>query len=158
MPAGTEIITAMEKPSAIITNNARIFLLEMFLAALVKTPNYIHHSKFAKTGQPRKKKQEFFPLILVSVDHGTAKLPSFITDASSFPVVLTMPRLRLIKPFFRIIPKFIHSQWLQSPPPNVFQSKNVHPEVKVITANDAHTFWYHVQSLRRPILQIGREP
>jgi hypothetical protein len=37
-PAGIEIIMAMEKPRAIITNNARIFLLEMFLIALFKTP------------------------------------------------------------------------------------------------------------------------
>jgi hypothetical protein len=40
MPAGTEIMTAIEKPNAMITNNARIFLLEIFLVALVKMPNY----------------------------------------------------------------------------------------------------------------------
>jgi hypothetical protein len=40
MPAGTEIKIAIEKPNAMITNNARIFLLEIFLMALVKTPKY----------------------------------------------------------------------------------------------------------------------
>jgi hypothetical protein len=37
-PAGIEIIIAMEKPNAIITNNARILRLEMFLNALVTIP------------------------------------------------------------------------------------------------------------------------
>jgi hypothetical protein len=31
---------AMQKPNAIITNKARIFLLEMFLTALVMTPKF----------------------------------------------------------------------------------------------------------------------
>jgi hypothetical protein len=39
-----EIITAIEKPSAMITNNALIFLLETFLKALVKTPKVSHPS------------------------------------------------------------------------------------------------------------------
>jgi hypothetical protein len=38
MPEGIEIIIAIEKPNAITTNNARIFLLETFLTALVKVP------------------------------------------------------------------------------------------------------------------------
>jgi len=38
MPAGIEIMIAIEKPKAMITNNALIFLLETFLTALVKTP------------------------------------------------------------------------------------------------------------------------
>jgi hypothetical protein len=33
---------AMEKPKAIITKNALIFLLETFLTALVKAPKWIH--------------------------------------------------------------------------------------------------------------------
>jgi hypothetical protein len=38
MPAGIEIMIAIEKPKAMITKNALIFLLETFLTALVKTP------------------------------------------------------------------------------------------------------------------------
>jgi hypothetical protein len=36
MPAGTEIMIVIEKTNTMITNNACIFLLEMFLTALVK--------------------------------------------------------------------------------------------------------------------------
>ena len=38
-PAGIDIIIAMENPNAITTNNALIFRLEIFLNALVITPN-----------------------------------------------------------------------------------------------------------------------
>jgi len=38
MPVGIEIIIAIEKPKAMITNRALIFLLEIFLTALVKAP------------------------------------------------------------------------------------------------------------------------
>jgi hypothetical protein len=38
IPAGTETMIAMEKLKAMITSNALIFLLEMFLTALVKAP------------------------------------------------------------------------------------------------------------------------
>jgi hypothetical protein len=38
IPAGMEIMIAIEKPKAIITKNALIFLLETFLTALVKAP------------------------------------------------------------------------------------------------------------------------
>lgn len=37
-PAGMEIIIEREKPSAIMTSNERIFLLEIFLTALVTMP------------------------------------------------------------------------------------------------------------------------
>jgi fumarate reductase subunit C len=40
-PAGIDIIIANEKLKATITNNALIFLLEMFLIALVKAPKLI---------------------------------------------------------------------------------------------------------------------
>jgi hypothetical protein len=39
MPAGIETMIAIEKPRAMITNSALIFLLDMFLTALVKAPN-----------------------------------------------------------------------------------------------------------------------
>jgi hypothetical protein len=39
MPAGIEIMIAIEKPRAMITNSALIFLLDKFLPALVKAPN-----------------------------------------------------------------------------------------------------------------------
>jgi hypothetical protein len=45
MPAGMEIIIAMEKPKAIITNNALILRLEIFLTALVTIPKFVHLSK-----------------------------------------------------------------------------------------------------------------
>jgi hypothetical protein len=38
MPAGIEIMIAMEKPKATITNKALIFLLDMFRNALVNMP------------------------------------------------------------------------------------------------------------------------
>jgi hypothetical protein len=38
IPAGIEIMIAMENPKAMITRNALIFLLEIFLTALVKAP------------------------------------------------------------------------------------------------------------------------
>ena len=37
-PAGIDIIIAKEKPNAMITSKARIFLLEMFLIALLIIP------------------------------------------------------------------------------------------------------------------------
>ena len=40
IPAGIETMIAIEKPRAMITNSALIFLLDMFLTALVKAPNY----------------------------------------------------------------------------------------------------------------------
>jgi hypothetical protein len=45
MPGGIEIIIAIEKPKAIITNNARIFLLDKFLTALVKVPIWLTATK-----------------------------------------------------------------------------------------------------------------
>jgi hypothetical protein len=38
MPAGIEIMIAIENPKAMIINNVLIFLLETFLTALVKAP------------------------------------------------------------------------------------------------------------------------
>lgn len=38
IPAGREIIIAREKPKAMTTKNALIFLLDRFLTALVKAP------------------------------------------------------------------------------------------------------------------------
>ena len=38
MPEGREIMIAIEKPNAMTTNNALIFLLDKFLTALVKAP------------------------------------------------------------------------------------------------------------------------
>jgi hypothetical protein len=42
MPAGIEIMIAMEKPNAMTTSSVRIFLLETFLIALVKVPKITH--------------------------------------------------------------------------------------------------------------------
>jgi hypothetical protein len=41
MPAGREIIMAREKPSAMTTKNALIFLLDKFLPALVRAPKSV---------------------------------------------------------------------------------------------------------------------
>jgi hypothetical protein len=41
MPAGREIIIAREKPNAMTTNNALIFLLDKFLPALVMAPKSV---------------------------------------------------------------------------------------------------------------------
>lgn len=43
MPAGIEIMIAIEKPKAMTTKNVLIFLREIFLTALVKAPNLIRH-------------------------------------------------------------------------------------------------------------------
>jgi hypothetical protein len=39
-PAGIETMIAIEKPKAMITSNARIFLLEMFRIALLNVPKF----------------------------------------------------------------------------------------------------------------------
>ena len=46
-PAGMEIIIAMEKPNAMITRSARIFLLEIFLIARVPIPKLIRPFHFS---------------------------------------------------------------------------------------------------------------
>jgi hypothetical protein len=40
IPEGMETMIAMEKPKATITNSVLIFLLDMFLTALVKAPKW----------------------------------------------------------------------------------------------------------------------
>jgi hypothetical protein len=80
MPEGTEIIIAIEKPKAITTNNARIFLLETFLTALVKAPKC--HT-FLESPKKREGNQggTGFTVEFLSTASGTASLfPSFITD------------------------------------------------------------------------------
>jgi hypothetical protein len=42
MPAGMEIMIAMEKPKATITSAVLILRLDMFLIALVKAPKVFH--------------------------------------------------------------------------------------------------------------------
>jgi hypothetical protein len=39
IPAGMDVMIAMQKPNAIITNEVRTFRLDIFLTALVKIPN-----------------------------------------------------------------------------------------------------------------------
>jgi hypothetical protein len=45
MPAGIETMIAKEKPKAMITNSALIFLLDKFLTALVKAPIWFTTTK-----------------------------------------------------------------------------------------------------------------
>ena len=61
IPAGMEIIIAMEKPKAIITNNALILRLEIFLTALVTIPNLVHLSKYSgkRTTKKRERREGF---------------------------------------------------------------------------------------------------
>jgi hypothetical protein len=54
MPAGIETMIAIEKPKAMITNNALIFLLDKFLTALVKAPISFTASKNAAS-DPKKR-------------------------------------------------------------------------------------------------------
>ena len=55
IPAGMEIIIAMEKPKAIITNKALILRLEIFLTAIVTIPNFIHLSKHSRKKTTKKR-------------------------------------------------------------------------------------------------------
>jgi hypothetical protein len=48
MPGGMAISIAIEKPRAITTSNVLIFRLEMFLTALVMTPNYLTFQSIRK--------------------------------------------------------------------------------------------------------------
>ena len=59
IPAGMEIMIAMEKPKAIITNSALILRLEIFLNALVTMPSFVHLSECSrKGGQPKRENGE----------------------------------------------------------------------------------------------------
>jgi hypothetical protein len=62
-PDGIETIIAIEKLRAIITINALIFLLEIFLTALVKAPK---HSTFTNTPHMTRKKGDGKQSILAS--------------------------------------------------------------------------------------------
>ena len=57
MPAGIEIMIAMEKPKAIITNSALIFRLEIFLTALVTTPKFFSPFKAFQKKRTTKKRE-----------------------------------------------------------------------------------------------------
>ena len=59
IPAGMEIIIAMEKPKAMTTSMALILRLEMFLTALVTIPSFVHLSECSrKGGQPKRENGE----------------------------------------------------------------------------------------------------
>ena len=55
MPAGIEIIIAMQKPKAMITNKARTLRLEIFLTALVNTPNQFTFQNIPKKRTTKKR-------------------------------------------------------------------------------------------------------
>jgi hypothetical protein len=57
MPAGIEIMIAMEKPKAIITNSALIFRLEIFLTALVTMPKFFSPFKAFQKKRTTKKRE-----------------------------------------------------------------------------------------------------
>jgi hypothetical protein len=65
---------AMEKPKATITRNALIFLLEMFLTALVKAPKFFTVQMPANLRQSIRAIKEFFRIIPKS--HSTSQTPS----------------------------------------------------------------------------------
>jgi hypothetical protein len=58
IPAGIEIIMAIEKPKAIITNNDLIFLLEMFLTALVTIPKLFTFQRISEKEDNQKERME----------------------------------------------------------------------------------------------------
>jgi len=71
MPAGMDIIIAMQKPNAIITNKARTLRLEIFLTALVNIANQftfqnIHKKRTTKKRGLRKKKRGLSVATVVS--------------------------------------------------------------------------------------------
>jgi hypothetical protein len=74
MPAGTEIMIAKEKPNAMTTNKARIFLLEIFLTALVKIPKYYTCPNISELDS-QKGSGRIFAFVKVSFGNGIATLP-----------------------------------------------------------------------------------
>jgi hypothetical protein len=85
-----ETIIAMQNPKAIITNNALIFRLEMFLTALVITPNWltfqsIPEKKTTKKGELR---EEYILVLVDSADSELVTLIVFIAIISLLGCIL----------------------------------------------------------------------
>jgi hypothetical protein len=106
IPDGMEIIIAIEKPKAITTNKARIFLLETFLTALVKAPN--HSPSYSVPFDPKKGERQAvnFGFVIPGQKLRTLRL---FTAAISLGYN-TLREEQIIKPFFRIIPNSFHNQ------------------------------------------------
>lgn len=85
-PAGIDIIIANEKLKATITNNALVFLLEIFLIALVKTPKYYTFTNIPKPDN-QKGNVRVLASARMSIGNGIATLLPNI-NAISFLVVL----------------------------------------------------------------------
>jgi uncharacterized membrane protein len=117
MPAGTEIIIAMEKPKAIITNNALILRLEIFLTALVTMPNFIHLSKYSrKRRQPKREngaRGVRVPFLAVFVGNTLVTMFLSVITILLFGC-LHAQRGRIIKRFFRIDPNFVPNLMMPS--------------------------------------------
>ena len=88
MPAGMETMIAMQNPNAIITNNALILRLEIFLIALVKTPNYLTLQRSTQkkvTSKKRRFREEVAFLYKIDVgDVVFMTLMAFIISISLF--------------------------------------------------------------------------
>jgi hypothetical protein len=103
IPAGTDIIIANEKLKATITSNALIFLLEMFLTALVNAPKRFTLIKVQCLIQERptgKQSTHILPF-----DRNQVFLSSLLPPLCF--VQVSSREESLIKPFFRIIPNSI---------------------------------------------------
>ena len=102
MPEGIETMIAIEKPKAMITKNALIFLLEMFLTALVETPKWF---TFVYTPHLIQKvgsgKQSILASSYLDLDYEPC---DFSLLPSPF-VAMSFQEQWVIKLFFRIIPK-----------------------------------------------------
>src|SRR4030042_1024552 len=109
IPAGMEIIIAMEKPKAIITNKALILRLEIFLTALVTMPNFIHLSKHSRKRQPKRENgREGLGCLFLAVFVGNTLVTMFLSVFTILPFgCLHAQRGRIIKPFFRIVPNSV---------------------------------------------------
>jgi hypothetical protein len=74
-----ETIIAMQNPNAIITNNALTLRLEMFLTALVMTPNSLTFQSIPekKTTKKRELREESALVLVVSADSELVTLMVF---------------------------------------------------------------------------------
>ena len=77
IPAGMEIMIAMEKPKAIITNSALILRLEIFLTALVTIPSFIHLQNAPEKEDNQKERTERGVPVLVSNVFGSDLVTMF---------------------------------------------------------------------------------
>lgn len=95
IPAGMEIMIAMEKPKAIITNRARILRLEIFLTALVTIPSFVHLQNAPEKEDNQKERTERGVRVLFSNVFGSDLVTMFLPLLPfSFLVVFSCSRVK----------------------------------------------------------------